>query len=264
MARGKQELPLNVSIIFSTTNLLNWLVFNAFPDSWQSSQTPTMKSNLPKPRPSNMIPGMPPHMKPPGNNSGHFVTQPASHRVVIPPVPQALWSSYASRLRTGTTLLIQPISTAGQAPVPGTTAPSGATYTPVAAASAASRATRGRTSTINYTEAGSGDEFEEPPEKILPPGAIDSDDSDFQASGGTRTMVRRMGRGPGSSAVLNAKLTNAVVASKDHGEPEKSHLGSVPPLQYLRPGFMHGVKVEHQSVYLLNRYRSVLIRLTVQ
>ena len=207
-----------------------------------------MKANIAKSRPSNMVPGMPPHMKLPGSGSGHFVTQPVSHRVVIPPVPQALWSSYAPRLRTGTTLLVQPISLAGQAPVPGTAAPSGGgSYTPVAA-SAASRATRGRTSNVNYTEAGSGDEFEEPPERVLPAGAVDSDDSDFQASGGTRTMVRRMGRGPGSSAVLNAKLTNAVSSSKDYGEPDKSHLGSVPPLHYLRPGFMHVVKVEHQSV----------------
>lgn len=195
-------------------------------------------------------------MKPPGSGSNHFVTQPVSHRVVIPSVPQALWSSYASRLRTGTTLLVQPISVAGQAPIPGTTAPSGGTYTPVTAA-AASRATRGRTSTVNYTEAGSGDEFEEPPEKVLAPGAVDSDDSDFQASGGTRTMVRRMGRGPGSLAVLNAKLANASVGSKDHGELEKSHLGSVPPLQYLRPGFMHGVKVEHHPIEKLEAQASL-------
>jgi len=189
-------------------------------------------------------------MKQPAGSSGHFIPQPASHRVVIPPVPQALLSSYASRLRTGTTLLVQPISTPGQAPVPGTAAPTGS-YTPVAAATAASRATRGRASAVNYTEAGSGDEFEEPPEKAVPPGGVDSDDSDFQASGGTRTMVRRMGRGPGSSAVLNAKLTNAVAANKEHGELDKSHLGSVPPLHFLRPLMVHNFKVEHQSVYFL-------------
>ena len=111
---------------------------------------------------------------------------------------------------------------------------------------------------MNYTEAGSGDEFEEPPERAVPPGAVDSDDSDFQASGGTRTMVRRMGRGPGSSAVLNAKLTNAVAASKEHSEPEKSYLGSVPPLQSLRPVLVHNIKVEYQLVELILAARNVL------
>jgi len=203
-----------------------------------------------------MYPAMSPHMKPPAGNSGHFVPQPVSHRIIIPTVPQALLSSYASRLRTGTTLLVQPISTSGQAPVPGTALPSGS-YTPAVAA-VASRATRGRASAVNYTEAGSGDEFEEPPERAVPPGAVDSDDSDFQASGGTRTMVRRMGRGPGSSAVLNAKLTNAVAASKEHSEPEKSYLGSVPPLQSLRPVLVHNIKVEYQLVELILAARNVL------
>jgi chromatin structure-remodeling complex subunit SFH1 len=224
---------------------LNNQYFISASSNWQSSQQ--MKPNLQKPRTSNMHPGMVPHMKQPGGSAGHFIPQPVSHRVVIPPVPQALLSSYASRLRTGTTLLVQPISTPGQAPAPGTAPPTG-NYTPVAAATAASRATRGRTSTVNYTEAGSGDEFEEPPEKPMQAGAVDSDDSDFQASGGTRTMVRRMGRGPGSSAVLNAKLTNAVSANKEHSELDKSHLGSVPPLNFLRPLMVHNFKVEHQSV----------------
>ncbi|CAG8710575.1 3803_t:CDS:2, partial [Acaulospora colombiana] len=78
--------------------------------------------------------------------------------------------------------------------------------------------------------AGSGDEFEDPAEKQGPPGAIDSDDSDFQASGGTRTMVRKMGRGPGSSAVMNAKLTAAAAANKDpNNDIDKSHLGKLTP-----------------------------------
>lgn len=121
-------------------------------------------------------------------------------------------------------------------------APSGS-YTPAAAAS---RSTRGRGAAVNYAEGGSGDEYEEPPERVLPPGAIDSDDSDFQASGGTRTTLRKMGRGPGSSAVINAKMTSAATSNKEPGELDKSHLGSVPPLHLLRTHFIHGAKLEHK------------------
>jgi chromatin structure-remodeling complex subunit SFH1 len=180
----------------------------------------------------------------PAQNAAHYVPQPLSHRVVIPTVPQALWSSYASRVRTGTTLLIQPISSASQGPLGAT--PSGS-FTP---GSGAGRSTRGRGAAVNYAEAGSGDEFEEQPmEKPAPTGPLDSDDSDFQASGGTRTTIRKMGRGPGSNAVLNAKLTAAAAAAyKDQNE---SHLGSVPPIHLLRPNPVHHVKLEHQSVTFL-------------
>lgn len=222
---------------------------------WQSIQNPS-KLNPQKGRPSNMSPGMPMNgpQRLPAQNATHYVPQPLSHRVVIPSVPQALWSSYASRVRAGTTLLIQPISSASQGPLGAT--PSGS-FTP---GSGAGRSTRGRGAAVNYAEAGSGDEFDEPVEKPAPTGPLDSDDSDFQASGGTRTTIRKMGRGPGSSAVLNAKLTAAAAASsKDQSELEKSHLGSVPPIQLLRPTPVHHVKLEHQSVIILMSFSNKLL-----
>lgn len=209
---------------------------------WQAMQaaqkvgTPTQRPRLPHSAiPMNGGPVPPMNRFPQGGVP--YASQPPSHRVVIPTLPQAWWTMYASRLRSGSTLLVQPISTTSQMAVGVAVGPG--THTP---AGAASRSTRGRGAAINYTEAGSGDEFEEP-EKI---GPIDSDDSDFHASGGTRTMVRKMGRGPGSSAALNAKLAAANALNREPGEAEKSHLGSVPPLQALRASYVHSLRVDYQ------------------
>lgn len=90
----------------------------------------------------------------------------------LPVVSQALHSTHASRLHTGTTLLVQPI------------------LTQPSAAARNTRASTRRGGMINYAKPGSGDEFPDA-------GAIESDDSDFVASGGTRTTLRtrRMGTG---------------------------------------------------------------------
>ncbi|KAG8830124.1 Chromatin structure remodeling complex protein sfh1 [Serendipita sp. 399] len=201
---------------------------------------PTWQSN-PQPRPSPQKP-RPPQITPQhmfrmgiGPNA---IPQPMSHRVIIPPVPQACFSWYPSRVRTGTTLLVQPIFTSTQAPAPG-----GSSAAPVHTPALSSRSSRTRAGAVNYAEAGSGDEFEEPTEKPAPTGAVDSDDSDFQASGGTRTTLRKMGRGPGSSFAASARHANAILAaSKETTEVDKSYLGSVPPLNYLRMQLSHGMK----------------------
>ena len=96
----------------------------------------------------------------------------AAPRAPLPTAPQALITSYASRLRTGATLLMQPI---------------------LASASASGGITSGRTGTrrggvINYAEPGSDEEPEREPD--AGEREQNSDDSDFIASGGTRGALR--------------------------------------------------------------------------
>ncbi|KAI0671730.1 SNF5-domain-containing protein [Trametes maxima] len=147
--------------------------------------------------------------------------QPHPSRQVLPTTPQALQSTYASRLKTGTTLLMQPI------------------LAPSSVAAVASRTQR-RGGVINYTEPGSGDEFPDA-------GAIDSDDSDFVASGGTRQAVRAArlsSRAPVGSSVFHAgtgvgisvvQAAPAQQAQKEKTELDQSYLGQIPPSRFITP-----------------------------
>ncbi|KAI0367752.1 SNF5-domain-containing protein [Pilatotrama ljubarskyi] len=149
------------------------------------------------------------------------MAQPQSSQQPLPTTPQALQSTYASRLRTGTTLLMQPI------------------LAPSSVAAVASRTSR-RGGVINYTEPASGDEFPDA-------GAIDSDDSDFIASGGTRQAVRAArlpSRAPAGSSVFHAGTgvgTSAGAATptyppqKEKTELDQSYLGQVPPAKFITP-----------------------------
>lgn len=139
----------------------------------------------------------------------------------LPVVPQALHSTYPSRLRTGTTLLVQPILTQPSATTGNT------------------RASTRRGGMINYAEPGSGDEFPDA-------GAIDSDDSDFVASGGTRTTLRtrRLGTGMSvfhsGSGMSTPQPTQAPARSTpvhmqaDKGELDQSYLGMIPPSRFIK------------------------------
>ncbi|KZT44432.1 SNF5-domain-containing protein [Sistotremastrum suecicum HHB10207 ss-3] len=114
-----------------------------------------------------------------------------------PPIPtatQALHTSYASRLRTGATLIMQPILTS-------------ATTTSL-------RNSSRRAGLINYTEPGSGDELD---------GPMESDDSDFVASGGTKAAVRSSLRqrgmgGHGSSASGTPVPGSSVLPGQSSGK----------------------------------------------
>jgi chromatin structure-remodeling complex subunit SFH1 len=103
------------------------------------------------------------------------------------------------------------------------------------------RASR-RGGAINYADPGSGDD-------IPDAGALDSDDSDFQASGGTRTAIRqqttrRMGAGmnvfhAGSGVSTPQPLAQPVRSEKVEQKPEKaeldqSYLGMVPPTRFIK------------------------------
>jgi len=92
---------------------------------------------------------------------------------------------------------------------------------------------------INYAEPGSGDEFPDS-------GAIDSDDSDFVASGGTRTTLRtrRLGTGMSvfhsGSGMSTPQPTQApgrstpVHMQADKGELDQSYLGMIPPSRFIK------------------------------
>ncbi|TCD70765.1 Chromatin structure remodeling complex protein sfh1 [Steccherinum ochraceum] len=144
------------------------------------------------------------------------------YRTPIPTHTQALHSTYASRLRTGTTLLLQPILS--NPTVGGTTT--------------ATRSTRRGGAAINYADPGSGDEFPDA-------GALDSDDSDFVASGGTRSAIRnaRVSRNAptGAGVFHSGTMTPTVVhtpqpaaaAAPAKNELDQSYLGRVPPSKFI-------------------------------
>ncbi|KAG9315848.1 hypothetical protein JVU11DRAFT_3497 [Chiua virens] len=139
----------------------------------------------------------------------------------LPVTTQALHSTYPSRLRTGATLLMQPI---------------------LNVSSATARTSSRRGGLVNYTEPGSGDEFPDA-------GAIDSDDSDFVASGGTRTALRqsrsRMGSGMlvfHSGSGLSTPqpqplqpLQHLRPVQPEKAELEQSYLGMIPPSRFIKP-----------------------------
>lgn len=80
-----------------------------------------------------------------------------------------------------------------------------------------------RSTAINYAEPPSGDEG-------LDAGAIDSEDSDFIASGGVRTSIRRTGRPSGGTPY--GRGTPQPGAS---GELDQSYLGMIPPARFITP-----------------------------
>jgi len=149
-------------------------------------------------------------------------------RPPLPTTSQALQSTYASRLKTGVSLLVQPIL--------------------VSASSSNTRAATRRGGVINYADPGSGDD-------IPDAGAIDTDDSDFIASGGTRTSIRqsRSRMNPGIN-VFNAATgvsTPRPVATPrpEKAELDQSYLGMVPPTRFIKPRMV--VPTPHEYPYVI-------------
>lgn len=150
----------------------------------------------------------------------------------LPTVPQAFRTTYPSRLRTGATLLMQPILSS----------------TSVAAAVATRSSRRG--GVINYADPGSGDEFPDA-------GALDSDDSDFIASGGTRTALRATtgrlsSRAPVGAGVFSAGGVTHIVQAQRPATPQplrneldQSYLGLIPPDRFIVSQPAHPMKHEY-------------------
>lgn len=81
-----------------------------------------------------------------------------------------------------------------------------------------------RAAAINYAEPGSGDE-------MIDAGALDSDDSDFLASGGTRGAVRRAGGG--NSSAFHGRQGAPQPPPPLRNELDQSYLGMVPPSRFI-------------------------------
>ncbi|KAF9783109.1 hypothetical protein BJ322DRAFT_1008460 [Thelephora terrestris] len=216
--------------------MVDWTDYHSNIQAWSSAATPPPKASSSRTtrrttRSSNLAnqPAQPPAIQPAqaqSYNVSYYQPPPAQPqyfppqkprtnppRPVLPTTPQALHSTYASRLRTGSTLLMQPTlsstSTALGAGDGGTRGGGGA-------------AGRSRRSlAINYAEPPSGDEG-------LDAGAIDSEDSDFIASGGVRTSIRKAGRPPGGTPY--GRGTPQPGAS---GELDQSYLGMIPPSRFI-------------------------------
>ena len=89
---------------------------------------------------------------------------------------------------------------------------------------------------MNYTEPGSGDEFPDA-------GEIDSDDSDFVASGGTRTAVRAArlsSKAPVGASVFRAGASTPTITvraatpqQQKQNDLDQSYLGMIPPSRFI-------------------------------
>lgn len=100
---------------------------------------------------------------------------------------------------------------------------------------------------VNYADPGSGDD-------IPDAGALDSDDSDFIASGGTRTSIRqsrnnRMQASASGSSGMNTWNSNSTPGAsqsrQEKSELDQSYLGMVPPSKYIKSRPAHPTAHEH-------------------
>lgn len=99
---------------------------------------------------------------------------------------------------------------------------------------------------INYAEPGSGDELD---------GALDSDDSDFIASGGTKAAVRSSFRSrSGVTTFISSQGGTPVPATPAQGqtagksEIDQSYVGQEPPSKFITPKPAHATK--HEYLYV--------------
>jgi len=211
-------------------NLHNWSVSPAPPPKVPASTT---RSSRPRTtRPSNLANTSTTYQAPVYQAPLPIIppiplAAPNPPRAVLPTTVQASQSTYSSRLKTGVTLLVQPILASTSATTTRT-------------------ATR-RGGVINYADPGSGDDLPDA-------GAIDSEDSDFIASGGTRTSIRqsRSRMNPGMN-VFNASTGTSTPRPVATPRPEKaeldqSYLGMVPPARFIKPRIMAPTPHEYPYV----------------
>ncbi|KIJ54251.1 hypothetical protein M422DRAFT_241501 [Sphaerobolus stellatus SS14] len=134
-----------------------------------------------------------------------------THSTAIPSVAQALHSSYASRLRTGATLLVQPIIAA-----------------PVTALTSSTMKIGRAGKRINYAEAGSGDEDME----VDIEGKEGSDESDY--GGAKRAGSKALGthHTPQPQQLQRAGL-------------DQSYLGMIPPSRFIPLKVAHMTRHEY-------------------
>ncbi|KAH6912679.1 hypothetical protein BKA70DRAFT_1370206 [Coprinopsis sp. MPI-PUGE-AT-0042] len=134
-------------------------------------------------------------------------------KAVLPTTPQALHTTYPSRMKTGVSLLMQPVFTS----------------TTAALLSGTGRPSRRGGAVINYADPGSGDDA----------GALDSEDSDFQGRASRQ-------RGAGTSSAMGV-FNSTTGAGRSYGSPappaaptaperaglDQSYLGMLPPARFI-------------------------------
>lgn len=179
--------------------------------TWSTTSTPPPKgtpangrSTRARTARSNLAPSTPTYTPPIYQQPLPILATPNPPRPPLPTTKQALVSTYSSRLRTGATLLMQPILAA-----------SSATNT---------RAATRRGGVINYADPGSGDDLPDA-------GALDSDDSDFIASGGTRTSIRQTRTRTTATGMIS---TPNPAPPQQKAELDQSYLGMVPPAKFIK------------------------------
>jgi hypothetical protein len=216
-------------------NIANWSTSSTPPPRTASRRSRLAKSSnlVPTPvaAPVTPSPAAIPHIQPlayqptptlatMGTSQPSAPTDPrtARLRAPLPTTPQALQSTYASRLHTGATLLMQPIL-------------SGTSTVAVATTAAATSTRPRRGGVVSYADPGSGDD-------IPDAGEVDSDGSDFVASGGTRTAIRAA---RGTLRVVNSTASYpaggtpvpSAAAGVSRTELDQSYLGLIPPARFI-------------------------------
>ena len=212
-------------------NIANWSTSSTPPPRTASRRSRHLKSSNLAPAPATPATPTPavPHIQPLAYQPTPTIppiamapTLPADPRntrlrAPLPTTPQAIQSTYASRLQTGATLLVQPILSG--------------VSTVAAATTSTSTSTRPRRGgVVSYADPGSGDD-------IPDAGEVDSDGSDFVASGGTRTAIRvarggvRTLNGAGLYSVGTPISTAAGASSRT--DLDQSYLGLIPPSRFI-------------------------------
>ncbi|KAF7364830.1 SNF5-domain-containing protein [Mycena venus] len=230
-------------------NLLSWSVTTTAPPRTASSGTRSTRARTTRAATSTPIEQPPVHHITPIPVAPY---PPAVSQYPPPnPIPtssQGYLSTYPSRLRTGATLLMQPIIAGPQA----TTV----------------RASR-RGGAINYADPGSGDDLPDA-------GALDSDDSDFVHENrlGNRQRTTRTRMAPGMSVFnSNTGVTTVQPAPPppplrpEKAELDQSYLGTVPPARFITAKVVGLTAHVHHAPEALERegaHRSALVPIRVE
>ncbi|KAJ7439236.1 SNF5-domain-containing protein [Mycena latifolia] len=229
-------------------NLMNWSINPSAPARTASSGTRSTRARANRSAASTPLQQQPVYIPPiPITNylpAGPQYPPPNP----IPVATQGFLSTYPSRLRTGVTLLMQPILAIPQV--------------------AATRGTR-RGGTINYADPGSGDDLPDA-------GALDSDDSDFvnenRLGGRQKTTRTRMATG---MSVFNSNTGVTTVQpappppplKPEKAELDQSYLGMVPPARFITTKVMNATQHVHHPPEVLEREaarRAALVPIRVE
>lgn len=125
----------------------------------------------------------------------------------VPVLPQALTSTYGSRIRTGSTLLMQPISTLTHS-----------SAAPTTSLLSMGPAPRRRGGVVNYAEGASDDEF----------GVDSEEDEEFSGKNSSKRSTPRLG----TASFRVGSPSSGMPHRETKQELDKSYLGLIPPSRF--------------------------------